>query len=170
MNVSKAVITAAGKGQEQIPLQTLIDRNGKPCSTLSVQLAELADSGISEVAIVINNEADEALFRKAAGETELSLSFVKQSAEARGFGHAILRAADFTGDQAFLLMVGDHIYVSDKDEQTCAAQLIEVAKREACLVSAVQPTHESQLRQFGTIGGQLVTGQIPGYSTARQPL
>lgn len=167
MNVTKAVITAAGSGQEQIPLQTLIDRNGKPCSTLSVQLAELADSGISEVAIVINNEADEALFRKAAGETQVSISFVKQSAEARGFGHAILAAGKFTGDEAFLLMVGDHIYVSDRGEQTCAAQLIEVAKREACLVSAVQPTHESQLRQFGTIGGQMVTGHSGLYEVTQ---
>lgn len=159
MNVTKAVITAAGLGQEQIPLQTLIDRNGKPCSTLSVQLAELVSSGISEVAIVINEHADEAPLRKAVGETELAISFIKQSAEARGFGHAILAASEFTGSEPFLLMVGDHIYVSDDSAKTCAAQLIEVAQREACLVSAVQPTHESQLRQFGTIGGSLVSGQ-----------
>ena len=161
--MTKAVITAAAPGQEQIPLQTLIDRNGKPCSTLSVQLAELADSGIAEVAIVINDEADEVYFRKAAGDHDLALSFVKQDPDAKGFGHAILAAADFTADQAFLLMVGDHIYVSDDDSHTCAAQLIEVAKREACLVSAVQPTHESQLRQFGTIGGGLVSGQTGLY-------
>lgn len=157
--MTKAVITAAAPGQQQIPLQTLIDRNGKPCSTLSVQLAELANSGIGEVAIVINDEADETLFRKAAREHELALAFIKQAPTAKGFGHAILAAADFTDNQAFLLMVGDHIYVSDRDSQTCAAQLIEVAKREACLVSAVQSTHESQLRQFGTIGGRLVAGQ-----------
>lgn len=159
MNVTKAVITAAGSGQEQIPLQTLIDRNGKPCSTLSVQLAELVSSGISEVAIVINDHADEAPLRKAVGDTELSISFIKQAADARGFGHAILAASEFVGGEPFLLMVGDHIYVSDDSDKTCAAQLIDVARREACLVSAVQPTHESQLRQFGTIGGSLVSGQ-----------
>ena len=37
MILKKAVITAAGKGQGQLPLQTLINRDGEPCSTLSVQ-------------------------------------------------------------------------------------------------------------------------------------
>jgi UTP--glucose-1-phosphate uridylyltransferase len=155
VKVSKAVITAAGPGQQQIPLQTLINRHGQPCSTLSVQLSELAHSGIREVAIVVRPEANEELLRSAAGETDLSLRFIRQDPEAKGFGHAILSAADFTGGEAFLLMVGDHIYLSEDREKTCAAQLIEIASQEQCLVSAVQPTHESQLNQFGTIGGIL---------------
>lgn len=163
VKVSKAVITAAGPGQEQLPLQTLINRRGAPCSTLSVQLAELADSGIEEVAVVIDDPERESLLRHAAGASELSITFVRQSPEAKGFGHAILSAADFTADQPFLLMVGDHIYVSDDSARTCASQLIEVARREQCLVSAVQSTHESQLRQFGTIGGALVSGQAGLY-------
>jgi UTP--glucose-1-phosphate uridylyltransferase len=155
VKISKAVITAAGPGQEQIPQQTLINRNGQPCSTLSVQLSELADSGIRELAIVVQPEANEELLRSAAGETDLSLSFIKQDPAAKGFGHAILSAAEFTKGEPFLLMVGDHIYVSEESGKSCAAQLIEVAVRENCLVSAVQATHESQLNQFGTIGGIL---------------
>lgn len=163
MKISKAVITAAGPGQEQLPLQTLINRRGEPCSTLAAQLAELADSGIEEVAVVIDDPERETLLRHAAAGTDLSLVFVQQPAEARGFGHAILSAAEFTAGQPFLLMVGDHIYVSDDSARTCASQLIEVARREQCLVSAVQSTHESQLRQFGTIGGTLVAGQAGLY-------
>ncbi|MFU8847523.1 MAG: sugar phosphate nucleotidyltransferase [Opitutales bacterium] len=163
MNISKAVITAAGPGQEQLPLQTLINRRGEPCSTLAVQLAELANSGIEEVAVVINDPERETLLRHAAQGTDLSLVFVKQPAEAKGFGHAILSAAEFTAGQPFLLMVGDHIYVSDDSSRTCASQLIEVARRENCVISAVQSTHESQLRQFGTIGGSLVAGQAGLY-------
>lgn len=163
MKISKAVITAAGPGQEQLPLQTLINRRGEPCSTLAAQLAELADSGIEEVAVVIDDPERETLLRHAAAGTDLSLVFVQQPAEARGFGHAILSAAEFTAGQPFLLMVGDHIYVSDDSARTCASQLIEVARHEQCLISAVQSTHESQLRQFGTIGGTLVAGQAGLY-------
>jgi UTP--glucose-1-phosphate uridylyltransferase len=167
VKISKAVITAAGPGQEQLPLQTLMNRKGVPCSTLSVQLAELADSGIKEVAVVIDDPERESLLRHAAGASELSIIFVKQPPEAKGFGHAILSATDFTANQPFLLMVGDHIYVTDDSERTCASQLIEVAHREQCLVSAVQSTHESQLRQFGTIGGALVSGQTRLYDVSQ---
>lgn len=159
MILKKAVITAAGIGQEQLPLQTLIDHDGEPCSTLSVQLAELAGTGIEEVAIIISAEADESLYRTAAGNQQLDLTFIRQSPNQRGFGNAILSAHDFTKAEAFLLMVGDHIYVSDDTEETCAAQLVAIARQEDCLVSAVQPTHESHLSQFGAVGGRLVAGQ-----------
>ncbi len=161
MNINKAIITAAGKGQEQIPLQTLIDRDGEPCSALSVQLAECAGAGIEEVAVVIGNEVNESLYRKAAGKVPLELHFIRQQPERRGFGQAILSAREFIGDEAFLLMVCDHIYVSNSPNMTCAAQLVETARNQDCLVSAVEPTHESNLAQFGAIGGRLVSGH-PG--------
>ena len=167
MKLKKAVITAAGRGQEQIPLQTLINRSGEPCSALSVQLAELSGAGIEQVAIVIGSGVDESLYRSAAGDLPVELHFIRQSEALHGFGHAILSARSFTQDEPFLLMVGDHIYVSDDETKTCAAQLIEVANREDCIVSAVQPTHESQLAQFGTIGGRLVAGQSGLYEVTR---
>ena len=161
MILKKAVITAAGPEQGQIPLQTLIDREGEPCSTLSVQLAELEGSGIETVGIVISEGADESMYRTAAGNTQLEVTFIRQPANARGFGYAVLSAKDFVGGEAFLLMVGDHIYVSDNSATACAAQLAAVARKEDCLVSAVQSTHESHLSEFGTIGGRLVAGN-PG--------
>ena len=51
--------------------------------------------------------------------------------------------------------MGDHLYVSGS-EKRCAQQLVEVAKAEHCAVSAVQPTHESKLPYYGTVGGQRV--------------
>lgn len=86
MKLKKAVITAAGKGQEQIPLQTLINRAGEPCSALSVQLAELSGTGIEEVAIVIGSGVDEALYRSAAKNAPVDLQFIRQSENQDGFG------------------------------------------------------------------------------------
>ncbi|MGK0189303.1 MAG: UTP--glucose-1-phosphate uridylyltransferase [Verrucomicrobiales bacterium] len=58
-------------------------------------------------------------------------------------------------DQPFMLMVSDHIYVSDAPGKSCAQQLVAIAEREECVVSAVQPTHESKLSYFGAVGGTL---------------
>ena len=46
---------------------------------------------------------------------------------------------------------------------SCARQLIGVAESEDAPVSAVQPTHESLLTAYGTVGGRLVGGERPLY-------
>jgi UTP--glucose-1-phosphate uridylyltransferase len=60
--------------------------------------------------------------------------------------------------QPFLLLVGDHLYVSGTARR-CAQQLVEAAKLDHCAVSAVQATHESKLPYYGAIGGRLVAGR-----------
>src|SRR4029079_5811763 len=75
-----------------------------------------------------------------------------------GYGHAIQCAKNFTADQPFLLLVGDHLYISHQ-EKSCAQQLVEMARIEKCSVSAVQATHESKLPYYGTVGGRLVPGR-----------
>jgi UTP--glucose-1-phosphate uridylyltransferase len=67
-------------------------------------------------------------------------------------------ARSFATDQSFLLLVGDHLYVSGSQKR-CAQQLVEIATAENCAVSAVQATHESKLPYYGAIGGRLVPGK-----------
>ena len=90
----------------------------------------------------------------AAGPHASRLVFCEQD-EPRGYGDAILRARDFVGDEAFLHLVSDHLYVSSTDT-SCAAQLCEIASKNECSVSAVQPTRENEIIYFGTIGGRPV--------------
>jgi UTP--glucose-1-phosphate uridylyltransferase len=77
--------------------------------------------------------------------------------EPRGYGHAVHCAAEFTGDDPFLLMVGDHLYIS-RTEESCATQLLATAAAAQSSVSAVQATHESKLPHYGAIGGRRVQG------------
>jgi UTP--glucose-1-phosphate uridylyltransferase len=63
-------------------------------------------------------------------------------------------------------MVGDHLYGS-ATEKPCAQQLVEVARAERCAVSAVQPTHESKLPYYGTVGGQRVANRKGLYEIAQ---
>src|SRR5690606_30266699 len=68
--------------------------------------------------------------------------------------HAVYQANEFVGDEPFLLMLGDHVDVSDVADR-CARQIIKVYEQYTLeAVTAVQPTVERQLHLFGVIRGK----------------
>jgi len=156
VEVKKAVITAAGENQRTLPLQTLIDRDGVPKTALQVLLEEALRAGVEQIELVVY-PGDQAAYRAAAGPLASRLEFSEQTAPL-GYGHAVACARSFTAGESFLLLVGDHLYLN-RGPLACAQQLIEVARNEACAVSAVQATHESKLPHYGTVGGRLVPGR-----------
>jgi UTP--glucose-1-phosphate uridylyltransferase len=153
MNIRKAVITAAGRDQRGLPLQTLVDRDGVEKKALEIILDEAVTAGVEEVCLVVA-PGDEAAYRAAAGGYGARLHFVAQP-EPRGYGDAILRAAPFTAGQPFLHLVGDHLYIARGDARS-AKQVLDAARAERCAVSAVQPTREGMLPFYGAIGGRRV--------------
>lgn len=155
MEIKKAVITAAGQNQRMLPLQTLVDRDGVAKTALRIIIEEVRQAGVEEIALVIA-PGDQAAYAAAAGSEAGRLQFIEQ-AQPLGYGHAIYSAREFTGGQSFLLLVGDHLYLS-KTAQRCAQQLVEVAREQKCAVSAVQATPEGKLPYYGAIGGRLVAG------------
>ncbi len=83
------------------------------------------------------------------------LSFAEQHSP-EGFGHAVYQAKKFVGDEPFLLLLGDHVYISDVKDR-CARQLIRVYERYLLdAITSVQPTLERLLHLFGVIRGQPV--------------
>jgi UTP--glucose-1-phosphate uridylyltransferase len=156
VEIKKAIITAAGRTQATLPLQTLMDRDGLEKTALRILAEEVLEAGIDEIGLVIR-PGDEPAYRLAAGDLASRLHFVNQDSP-RGYGHAVLCARDFTRGSPFLLLVSDHLYVQH-GPKTCARQLVEIAANEHCSVSAVQPTHESKLPYYGTVGGRLAGPQ-----------
>jgi UTP--glucose-1-phosphate uridylyltransferase len=156
MKIRKAVITAAGPNQRNLPLQSLIDRDGAERSLLAIILGEVAGAGVEEICVVVA-PGDESAYARAAGVQPARLRFVAQD-QARGYGHAVLCAREFTGGDPFLHLVGDHLYIG-ADGRGCARDVVEVAEAEACAVSAVQATRESLLPRFGAVGGKRVPGR-----------
>ena len=152
MEIKKAIITAAGANQRSLPLQTLVDRDGAPKSALGILVEEVLSAGIEEICVVVF-PGDQAAYQAAAGNHASRLRFVEQRAPL-GYGHAVACGREFVGQEPFLLLVGDHLYVS-REPKSCAQQLVEVARVEACAVSAVQATHESKLPYYGAVGGRL---------------
>jgi UTP--glucose-1-phosphate uridylyltransferase len=164
VEIKKAIITAAGKSQRTLPLQTLVDRDGQTKTALRILLEEVVAAGIEEVCVVVF-PGDEQAYATAAGALGARLTFVEQS-RPMGYGHAVFCARDFVGKEPFLLLVGDHLYFSGGPKR-CAQQLAEIAAAENCAVSAVQPTHESKLPYYGVIGGHLAPGRKGVYEVAQ---
>ncbi len=151
MKINKAVITVAGERQRTLPLQTLVDRDGSKKSILAVLIKEVFNTGIEEIAFVVQ-PGDEIPYGNAASDHAGRIRFIHQS-EQLGYGHAIHCAKDFIANEPFLHLVGDHLYVS-RNDQSCAQRLVEYAEMKACSVSAVQATRETHLTYFGAVGGR----------------
>lgn len=160
MKITKAVITAAGPQQSRLPLQRFVDLDGTEKSALQIIIEEVIAAKVEQIALVIPPD-DEDLFVEAAGNYGSMLTFIEQPAP-KGYGEAVYRAAEFVGNESFVHLVGDHLYISGESRR-CAQQLVEVARAEKCAVSAVQPTRENRLPQYGTIGGRPVAGRSRCY-------
>jgi len=151
MSISKAVITAAAPDQKSLPLQSLVDQQGIRKTALQLIVEEAVSAGAEEISIIICPGASSD-FEAAAGEHAGRLTFIEQN-QPRGYGDALLRAKDFVGDDPFLHLISDHVYISHS-ENCCAKQVVELAAQEDCAVSAVQSTREHLLTYFGAVGGQ----------------
>src|SRR5204863_1561311 len=134
VEIKKAVVTAAAKNQRTLPLQTLVDRDGSTKTALRIIIEEILSAGIEEICVVVC-PGDQAAYAAAAGGQSGRLYFVEQTS-ALGYGHAVFCAREFVGANSFLLLVGDHLYVSGGQKRS-AQQLVEMAQAENCAISAV---------------------------------
>lgn len=163
VKITKAVITAASRQQRHLPLQTLVDRDGQPKSALAIILEEVELAGIEEIAVVVA-PGDLSAYLAAAGTHAVRLTFIEQ-VEPLGYAHAVVCASSFVQSAPFLLLVGDHLYIS-RCEKGCAQQLVELASAENCTVSAVQATHESKLPYYGAVGGKRLSSSAGLYEVS----
>jgi UTP--glucose-1-phosphate uridylyltransferase len=159
VRIRKAVITAAGKNQRALPLQTIIDRNGDEKAVLAVLIEQALEARIEDVCVVVW-PGDEAAYARAAASRAGAVRFVPQP-EPAGYAHAIWCAREFTAGEPFLHMVGDHLYVDSK--AGCLRPVVELAEAESCSVSGVQATRESLLHRFGAVAGRRVPGRAGLY-------
>jgi UTP--glucose-1-phosphate uridylyltransferase len=155
LRFQKAVITAAGADQRALPLQTLVDRDGREKSVLGILIEQALAAKVEEICVVVW-PGDESHYLQAAGSHAGMVRFVAQP-RPLGYGHAIYCAREFVGSDPFLHMVGDHLYVSAG--KPSAQQVAEIAESEECSVSGVQATHESQLPMFGAVSGRRLPGR-----------
>ncbi len=151
MNVRKAVITAAGIHQRALPLQVLIDRDGIEKPILRILLEEVFAAPIEEACLIVA-PGDRASYAGAAGDLVQRVQFIEQSSPA-GYAQAVFCARSFMGNDPFLHLVGDHVYLGNSHGRP-ACRLVALAEQENCAVSSVQPTRENHIGHYGAVGGQ----------------
>ena len=150
MKIRKALITAAAPDQSKLPLQTIIDKDGIKKSVLEILVEEVVKAGITDIGIVIqpNNEKT---YGQVLGQYAHYVKFIHQES-ALGYGQALYCAKDYIGNEFFLHLVGDHLYVN-RNNESCAKHLVDFATKHECAVSTVQATRESLIPNFGVVGG-----------------
>ncbi len=185
--IKKAVITAAGKGTRQYPatnavqkeLFPLVDRDGITKPTIQIIAEEALRSGIEEIAIVVQ-AGEEEQFKKhfrplsdhetiafknkqwglkesdTLARLEQAIVYLPQT-EQKGYGHAVYCARDWVGDEPFLLMLGDHVYVSETDD-SCVTQLKQGYERFGKSIYSVKHTPAERIYLFGTVAGSQIKG------------
>lgn len=156
MNINKAVITIASKEQRNLPLQTLIDRDGLEKSVLQILIEETIRGGVEEIGLVIA-PGDQNLYSNILGDHASRITFIEQT-EPLGYGHAVYSAKDFIDKDPFLHLVGDHLYIS-KAQNGCVDSVIKTAVSKNCSISTVQPTRENLIQYFGAVGGQRIPNE-----------
>jgi UTP--glucose-1-phosphate uridylyltransferase len=142
VRITKAVITAAGRGLRQYPasdtvqkaLLPLVDRDGLTKPVLQIIAEEALESGIEEICVVAAPGDEEvyrrhfqsyadmlgSAFRGVAWAEEQSRRLAELVARLRfavqpdpaGYGHAVWCARAFAAGDPILLLLGDHVYIS----------------------------------------------------------
>jgi UTP--glucose-1-phosphate uridylyltransferase len=158
----------------------IVDTDGIMKPLIQVIIEEAVESGIDEVCLVIREDEKQSFMNyfyepsppelekrlsqltwaaevsKRLSELSSKISYVTQK-EQLGFGHAVYCAKEWVGDEPFLLMLGDHVYITDSNIR-CVKQLIEVFNNLGENVCAVMRTLEDMLHLFGTVAGRQVKG------------
>jgi len=166
----------------QKELFPIVDVDGYAKPTLQIIVEEALLSGIEEICIIANSvnvDPIRAHFKGLTPEQKLGqfkgkawaesisdrlddagkrITYVVQSTQ-QGFGHAVYHAREWAGSEPFILLVGDHIYITD-DNVRCAAQIIQAAEGSgADAFSGVMHTRESEVFRYGTVAAAPLQGQ-----------
>jgi UTP--glucose-1-phosphate uridylyltransferase len=194
--IRKAVITAAGKGTRQYPatnsvqkeLFPLVDRDGIAKPTIQIIAEQALAAGIEEICIVVQPGEDEQFKNHFRGlienekksfankkwglaQSQLldklnhAITYVYQTVQ-EGYGHAVYCAKDWVGAEPFLLMLGDHLYISHSNE-SCVTQLINAFRTYQQTIYSVKQTPAERLYLFGTVAGESIGENPAAYQLTR---
>jgi glucose-1-phosphate thymidylyltransferase len=114
ITIVKALVLAGGSGTRLRPIthtsaKQLVPVANKP--VLFYGLEAIADTGITEVGIVVGDTGEE--IRRAVGDGSafgLDVTYIPQHAPL-GLAHAVLVARDYLGDDDFVMYLGDNFII-----------------------------------------------------------
>jgi UTP--glucose-1-phosphate uridylyltransferase len=175
MNVTRAVIPAAGFGTRMLPAAKAVPKELLPVldrPAIQRIVEEAADAGIDDVLLVTSPEkrAIEEHFKpnprlserlKSSGKAGLLSSIDELLARARvssvhqleqrGLGDAVARAAQHVGDHPFLCQLGDAVFSGG--DISPAQQLIDAAREFDTAVIGLEEVSVEKVSRYGIVGG-----------------
>ena len=179
LRIQKAIIPIAGYGTRLFPatkavpkaLFPIIAQDGIAKPIIQLIIEEALTAGVEEVCLVaqpqqvepiatyFSSDVADAIREKAElaaqadrlGEIGERLHFAIQ-AEPEGFGHAVYCARDFAAGEPVMILLGDHLYISESGV-SCAKQLADVYTQVGQSVTSLDLCHESELSLNGIVHG-----------------
>ena len=179
VRIQKAVIPIAGYGTRLFPatkavpkaLFPIIAQDGIAKPVIQLIIEEALTAGVEAVCLVAQPQQVEPIADYFSGtvadaireKAELAaqadrlqeigdrLHFAIQ-AEPEGFGHAIYCARDFAAGEPVMVLLGDHLYISESGV-SCAKQLADLYTQVGQSVTSLDLCHESELSLNGIVHG-----------------
>jgi len=192
--IRKALIPVAGRGTRLYPLTRVLPKAMLPLPfgrrglvpVVHRICAEAAAAGVRRVLIIVSPAQRAMIGRYLArasaegpGELPAEIEMAVQAAP-RGFGDAVMCGAEFIGDEPFLLMLGDHVYMAAVGRPPCAAQVLAAYEEFAGVAMiGVQAVEAGEVSDVGVAAGEPIRGGVyrcrdfvekPDPATARRRL
>ncbi len=172
MQITKAVIPAAGLGTRVLPASKAVPKEMLPIvdkPAIQYIVEEAVKSGITDILIITNRGKGviedhfdhavelEALLR-SRGNTEMAdavaatahlanIFYIRQR-QTRGLGDAVLRAKQFVGKEPFAVLYGDDVIYGD---DPALGQLMRAYNIYGKSVVGIQPVSEAQVMRYSSM-------------------
>jgi len=170
--IRKAVIPAAGFGTRVLPMTKAVPKEMLPIvdkPSIQYIVEECVKSGITDILIItsrgketIENHFDkspelekalskpgkEDLLEQVQGISDLANVYYLRQKEAKGLGHAILCAKEFTGDEPFMVLYPDDVIFGEKP---VALQLIEAYNEFGKACVGIKAVSEDAISKYSSL-------------------
>lgn len=179
--IRKAVIPAAGLGTRFLPATKAQPKEMLPIidtPTIQYVVQEAIDSGIEDILIISgkgkraiedhfdrNTELESILEQKGEGDLATGIGrigdmanihFIRQK-QLNGLGDAIYYAKQHTGDEPFVVMLGDTI---NDSAIPVTQQLIDIYNQYRQTVVAVERVPQDKIQMYGIVSGDEISERV----------
>jgi UTP--glucose-1-phosphate uridylyltransferase len=140
-SVRKVVLPIAGLGTRMRPQSTILPKvllpivqthsstwKCRPVLDLLLEEIFAKETGIEQVLFVIAPDQLHLFQSYLSSYPRQNIDFILQQLP-KGFGHAILQSEQYVDNEPFVVMLSDHLYQSNNNNQSCLQQLLNAYRQ-----------------------------------------